>query len=304
MRTWTDPAVVESVRDAFPEWTALVFAILSSFGSVWFVAPVVVLAYWYCDRHRSAPWLGVVIGGYAVMTATKAYFDVPRPAVDPAVTPESLPTLVAPIYGLLVEVDTSAFPSGHALAAVIVWGLLALEVDVGTRGQRTVVAGVMVILVSLSRIVLGVHFPADVVAGAAIGVCYLATVLFVIGRVSDRDDRRSGTVAFALAAGIAAISFVVSGNADAATLFGGALGGLFAWQFAAPPRQPWPRNLHGATLALSGIGLLALVALVLVLTDGIVVRFAVGAVAAVVVVSLPSFASSKRQRGSAETASD
>ncbi|WP_241430584.1 hypothetical protein [Natronorubrum sulfidifaciens] len=49
---WFESTQVELVRDAFPEWMAFCFAILSYLGSVWFVAPAVVLAYWFHDRYR------------------------------------------------------------------------------------------------------------------------------------------------------------------------------------------------------------------------------------------------------------
>ncbi|WP_440770486.1 hypothetical protein [Natronorubrum sp. DTA28] len=78
---WFESAQVEFVRDTFPEWTAFLFAFLSHLGSAWFVAPAVVLAYWFRDRHRFASWLGIVIGGYAVMLGLKGIFETPRPDV-------------------------------------------------------------------------------------------------------------------------------------------------------------------------------------------------------------------------------
>ena len=58
-----DPELVKAVREAFPEWMAFVFAFVSYFGSVWFVAPAIVLAYWFGPRHRIAPWVATVMGG-------------------------------------------------------------------------------------------------------------------------------------------------------------------------------------------------------------------------------------------------
>lgn len=279
---WFEPATVEVVRDAFPEWMALLFAVLSFFGSVWFVTPVVVLAYWFVSPRRFAPWLGVVMGGYALMVALKSAFAISRPGVGPAVEPASLPTVVALLYAPLVEVDTSAFPSGHAIAAVVVWGLLALETDVGRRRDRLAVAAVLSLLVAFSRVAVGVHYPADVVVGLAIGACYLAAALLLVRRVGG------GTAAFALAAGLGVAALAVSAEPDAATLFGGAVGALAGWQVATPPREPWPRSPTGIGLAAAGTAALGLVALVLTVTDGLVSRWLVGAVAAAVVVSLPA----------------
>ncbi|MBN1581662.1 MAG: phosphatase PAP2 family protein [Anaerolineae bacterium] len=72
-----------------------------------------------------------------------------------------------------------SFPSGHTLNAVVLAGLLAWLVGRRLRGWRRVVfdAGIALwaLLVGLSRIYLGVHYPSDVLAGLAVGgLCLLA----------------------------------------------------------------------------------------------------------------------------------
>ena len=61
-------------------------------------------------------------------------------------------------------------PSGHAQLAVVFWGLLA-----GWVRHRwfSLFAAVMMLLMVLSRVVLGVHFPTDVLAGWALGLLSL-----------------------------------------------------------------------------------------------------------------------------------
>ncbi|WIV65639.1 phosphatase PAP2 family protein [Natrialbaceae archaeon AArc-T1-2] len=290
---WFEPATVEAVRDAFPEWMALLFAVLSYLGSVWFVAPVVVLAFWFVDRRRFAPWLGIVMGGYALMVGIKSVFAVSRPGVGPAIEPAALPTVAGLFYAPLVEVHTPAFPSGHALAAVVVWGMFALESDVGRRRDRLVVAGLIPILVAFSRVAVGVHYPIDVVVGLGVGVTYLVVAFAVVRRIDDR-----ATAAFGLAATVGVVALAVSAEPDAATLLGGAVGALVAWRLATPPRDPWPRTPTGAGLAVAGVGSLGLVALVLTVTDGLLARWIVGFVAAATVVSLPAFVPSRITRRS------
>lgn len=65
------------------------------------------------------------------------------------------------------EAKGYSFPSGHALGAAIVWGYLAFAVR---RPWFTALAAAIVILISLSRLYLGVHWPRDVLDGVAIGL--------------------------------------------------------------------------------------------------------------------------------------
>lgn len=288
---WFDAAHVETVRDAFPEWMAFFFAFGSYLGSVWFVAPTVVLAFWFWDRHRFAFWLGIVMGGYALMVGLKGLFATPRPGVGPAIAPDSLPTVAALLYAPAVEIATMSFPSGHALAGTIIWTMLALESTHGTRRQRLAVAASMIVLISVSRVGVGVHYPIDVVAGVAVAVAYLAVALSLRDRLTARTNsaRIAASTVFVLGAVLSLLAFRTNAQAqpNAVVLFGGCVGALLAWQYATPPREPWPVTIRVIVHAVVGIAVLALVALVLAVLDGIVIWFAVGVASGGTVVGLP-----------------
>jgi undecaprenyl-diphosphatase len=70
--------------------------------------------------------------------------------------------------------DKFSFPSGHTLHAVI-FSMVALNY----YPQLAVILMPFAIMVGLSRVVLGLHYPSDVLAGALIGVA-IATLSFVI----------------------------------------------------------------------------------------------------------------------------
>jgi undecaprenyl-diphosphatase len=71
----------------------------------------------------------------------------------------------------------SSFPSGHALGSMVCYGALLLVFLPAVRGRwRTVfvvVVATIILIVGVSRILLGVHYVSDVIGGWAIGVIWL-----------------------------------------------------------------------------------------------------------------------------------
>lgn len=209
--TGRDLGAVEFLRALLPDGAVTAFAALTHLGDTALFFVVLAVCYWYGDRRRGAYLLGTALGGLALIVALKGLFALPRP----------------PLELQVVAADGYGFPSGHALGATVVWGLLALTLDVGTRRQRTTVAALLVVVVSLSRVVLGVHYLGDVFAGAVAGLVYLGVATRVIRGDPDR--------AFALAGVVAVVAVATSdASADAIMAVGGVLGGWAAWRWASP----------------------------------------------------------------------
>ncbi len=81
--------------------------------------------------------------------------------------------------GHLVPVDSLSFPSGHAANAAMVWLCLALILPRTDRGRAIAVwAAVWLSLsVGASRVMLGVHWPSDVIGGWAFGLFWTLLLL-------------------------------------------------------------------------------------------------------------------------------
>jgi hypothetical protein len=70
----------------------------------------------------------------------------------------------------LVDAGGHGLPSGHTQTSVVIWGFLAVE---ARRRWFWFVAVALMLGTSLSRIYLGVHFPTDIIGGAALGIALL-----------------------------------------------------------------------------------------------------------------------------------
>lgn len=87
-----------------------------------------------------------------------------------------------PDMSVLVVMDSFSYPSGHSMNAFIFYGLLAYYTIVFTKREVLEVAIAvisigMIILIGISRVYLGVHYPTDVIAG------YIGGLWVVIGAV-------------------------------------------------------------------------------------------------------------------------
>ncbi len=81
----------------------------------------------------------------------------------------------------LIATAGFSFPSGHTLNSTVSYGLIALLIwrsgwPAWLRRASVVGLVVLIILVGLSRIALGAHYPSDVLGGWLAGVAIVATV--------------------------------------------------------------------------------------------------------------------------------
>jgi undecaprenyl-diphosphatase len=117
-------------------------------------------------------------GGMALNGVLKQLFARARPQVVPP----------------LVDVDSPSFPSGHALLSAAVYLSLAIVAARAIPARRVrlyvlAAAATLVALVGLTRIILGVHYPTDVVAGWIIGGLWA-----LLCGLEARTLQRRGTV--------------------------------------------------------------------------------------------------------------
>jgi membrane-associated phospholipid phosphatase len=85
----------------------------------------------------------------------------------------------------LVVVRTSSFPSGHATSSMIFYLAVALALTAHTRWHRVAAtcAVLLSLLIGTSRVMLGVHWPSDVIGGWAFGMLWVLLTLRPVERL-------------------------------------------------------------------------------------------------------------------------
>ncbi|SEH17089.1 PAP2 superfamily protein [Natronorubrum sediminis] len=218
----------EPIQELVPEWAAVLVALVTQLGDVWFLAILVGTLYWLSadNREDSAIIIGLTIAGLSVITALKHVFALPRPG-QPLVALEALPGLIQPVYEGTAMASGYGFPSGHALMTTIVYVSLARRLSIGTSRQRLIGATAIITLVGLSRVALGVHYLVDIVVGIAVGLAFLALLEWVFTRVENGHATITFSVSI-VSSGLAVVAS--SADPDAVLLLGAALGTFGGWQ--------------------------------------------------------------------------
>lgn len=157
---------------------------LGSFSVAGLISVIVVLYLLLNGQRRTALFVAfAVVSGAILSTVLKDLIDRPRPDIPSA-----------------IRVFTSSFPSGHAtISAVVYLTLGALLAYISPHRRLAafylITAVCLTLLVGLSRIYLGLHYPTDVVAGWALGTAWALLCLVganfrgaVIARERDQAE--------------------------------------------------------------------------------------------------------------------
>ncbi|AMJ63298.1 phosphatase PAP2 family protein [Bosea sp. PAMC 26642] len=155
------------LREAMRDVTAL-----GSFVGLGMMTIAASLTLWLCRFHHLAIGLAVsVLAATAVSTGLKILVGRQRPDIveHTALT------------------FTASFPSGHAFLSAVT--LLSIAGFIGLASQRKditrlcmILAWTMIVLIGVSRIYLGVHWPTDVIAGWCLGIAWSSVAIAWLGR--------------------------------------------------------------------------------------------------------------------------
>ena len=155
-------SAADSAEPIGPPWVKELARDITALGSlaVLGILSLAVVGYLLLTRQRAVACLvlAAVLGGIALNSLLKLGFA------------RSRPDFIVP----LAKVFTASFPSGHATSSAITYLTLAALLARTTPSRRLgiyfiVVAAALTVLVGVSRVYLGVHYPTDIFAGWCIG---------------------------------------------------------------------------------------------------------------------------------------
>ncbi|SDN37631.1 undecaprenyl-diphosphatase [Fictibacillus solisalsi] len=161
-----DPVIIDAVRSYSSPAMDRIMLVFTEIGSKLALGILVAAGMLWLWLKRKNIWgmlffLIAVGGGGLLNLILKGAFQRKRPHTDP-----------------IVEALGFSFPSGHAMGSLVYYGFLGYLV---VRSKRTAgikflwafLFGAVIILIGISRIYLGVHYPSDVIAGYAAGLVWL-----------------------------------------------------------------------------------------------------------------------------------
>lgn len=171
-----DPAVLAWFHATDDPTLARDARLLSEIGGWRVLVPVGLAAFVLLAvkrRRRAALLLFMLFGGRLLVELQKWVIAAPRP-------PES---------GFLAPVESLGFPSAHAANAMITFVGIALLVPVARRRRAMAVAigFALAVAIGLSRLVLGVHWPSDVVGGWAFALFWIALCIRLASAPPEPD---------------------------------------------------------------------------------------------------------------------
>ncbi len=133
------------------------------------------LMVWSVWNHQTsmAVACGIVLATVIVSTVLKLILRRTRPETE---------------YVANMFYPTFSFPSGHAAAATVGFGFIAYLAFAGLALPWSMILGAVAIvfglLVCVSRVYLGAHFPSDVVGGMLLGFVGISVLVFAVGPLS------------------------------------------------------------------------------------------------------------------------
>jgi len=167
-----DSALANELHRANTAYGIYAYKIISLFGYQILFPACAVIALILAARRQwlyLLAWVVALAGGQALNLLLKTLFARPRPVFADPVVVESY----------------YSFPSGHSMMSLIAYGMLAYLIGLYIKNHYArifvvFIAALAIVLIGISRMVLGAHYLSDVVGGFIAGGVWLATCIAAV----------------------------------------------------------------------------------------------------------------------------
>lgn len=204
-----DPSVNIAIRDSLPAYLIQFFEVITILGDGIVLFAFAALFYWFAPdevRKEHVLILALAVSTLALVTGLKGIFQVPRP--DLPFAPGSYPGW--------------STPSAHAMGATTIYGGFAALKEGNLKIVGYITAGLLIFIISLSRVVIGVHYVGDVILGVILGAMLLYFALHI-------TEERTIDLVFITAILISIGAFILGSKEFIVLSVGSSVGGLIGW---------------------------------------------------------------------------
>lgn len=177
-----DAYLTELVHYVASPFTTGIMKLISNAGH-WIFLSIVgfgVSVYFYRKQHF---WDAVIVqiclwGGFLFNCGLKYFFKRERPSLE-----------------RLVDAGGFSFPSGHSMVCFAFYGMLIYLAYINLscslwRTALMILISCFILMIGVSRIYLGVHFPSDVAAGFAAGGVWLTVCIVALEAVRHYREKK------------------------------------------------------------------------------------------------------------------
>ncbi|MHA1733897.1 MAG: phosphatase PAP2 family protein [Promethearchaeota archaeon] len=175
------------------------FGIITLFGDELISVILLVLIFYCGDKGVGKRLMFLVVVANFVDVALKGFFGIPRPWVA-----DGNVRLIPDALGQ--EPDDYSFPSGHSVNVGAFWTYLAFQVP---NPVVWAVAGLMLVLVPISRSYLGVHWPSDTFVGVCLGMALAMLFWYLLPRIEESVAKLPERLKLGLGVLLPTLAFVV-----------------------------------------------------------------------------------------------
>ena len=157
------------------------FSIITHIGGATIGVIFSVILFWCINKQLGYKFLYAIIFSFSLNNVLKGFFNSPRPIGQTGITSNEIKTATG-----------SSFPSGHSQGNATSFTFMMNEF----KNKYVWIIGIfMLIMVPLSRLYLGVHWPKDVIAGTIIGILSV----FISNKIFDKSfDKSSSLIIYSL----------------------------------------------------------------------------------------------------------
>lgn len=155
------------------DWLTPIVTVITSLGNagaVWLILALIFLIGVRTRRWGAAMLVALVFGLLVGNLWLKNWIARPRPFHT-----------YSDIMPLVIPGDLYSFPSGHTLSS-----FCAATACFGYSRRAGLFCYLLAVLIGLSRLYMGVHYPSDVLAGALLGIGLGMLAVLAVNQVADR----------------------------------------------------------------------------------------------------------------------